>query len=61
VADRLDLSELFNCLSEVMEADISLELTQKVCDEFDKDDTDTIDIAEFSMMVVRTNECYQHI
>jgi len=56
VIDCLDLSELNNCLSEVMESDISLKLTKMVCDEFDKDATDTIDIAEFSMMMVRTNE-----
>ena len=49
----LDLQELNACLSEYMGSDISLELTQTVCSEFDKDATDTIDKAEFTMMVVR--------
>ena len=49
----LDLQELNTCISEYMGSDISLELTQTVCSEFDKDATDTIDKAEFTMMVVR--------
>ena len=53
VTGCLDLSELSTCLSEVMGTVISVDATKIACDEFDKDASDTIDIAEFSLMVVR--------
>jgi Ca2+-binding EF-hand superfamily protein len=50
----LDHKELQAASSEVMMKEVTSELVQMVCAEFDKDGNGTIDMSEFAMMVVRT-------
>jgi len=54
----LNYKELQAALSEVMMTEVTFELVQIVCAEFDKDRNGVIDVSEFAMMIVRTTYAF---